>query len=1221
MRRYFFFVVLFFISVLQRITFGLELEIIGPSGGTLAPDTEYGFGVWIRNPGAWWDDTNPDLKLYVSGAVYVDASKGTFDFGNIGSGYYHWYSEILPKAKGLIGYILLRTESSGTVNLQLDGQINGIPFPVTGYDEKNYAISDLTGECWDGLNELANSRASTNLKFAYNYTSLCNVTTPPVSGYELYSALTEEQANAIRSAQLLGTLLEGLLNPASGISNILLQVEQNWVGIPDFLGVFMLWDTFENRNDRYQWYYFDVLIGTGLTYPLGPVGMQSFGYLNLIYDSQVNEAIAWQNENPSTALTYLSTEETYVTNALKEIELCITFAENNNDIQGVDFFSGMQTHLQAELNVIEKLKDTAQALIPPVADFSGAPISGVAPLGINFTDGSTGSITSWYWTFGDGNTSDATNPSHTYIDPGDYTVSLQVTGPMGTDTEIKTNYIHVNPQQISVTVEALPSGKGLDVIVDGIPYNESHTFYCDKGSPHIIEAPTPQTGNNGVYIYSYWNDGGSRIHTITPQSSGTYVAVYDYASNITVTYPNGGETWYVGELKNITWSSQIVSGNVNIEISRDGGSTWSSIINNTANDSSHPWTVTYPSSSQCRIRVSSVSFPDESDTSNSNFTVVPYQYEGPYVHWKFDEPWNGVTVLDSSGLNNHGTIINGDVGVSSYQSGYINNGLELNNGQNINSQNGDRVALNYVLTDSGTITLWMKPHAIYNYNTVFDNSGDSNDWEMWIYANSSLRFRVQADSYVTANLNNLTDGDVTNDWVHVAVTWERLDTTSVRIEMYINGEFIQSDTGAWVEPGAIFYLGGGNSNNEAGYAEFDDFRIYARVLSACEILQIHWFGDNTPPVVDAGPDLPDAWMDESGNVTRSIDATVSDLIECDGSVVDEYDVQWTKISGPSDIVIHSPEAEDTQITISTPGAYVLQLEADDGEFIVSDTMALEVFPMAYTGLLVHWPFDDGQYNPTVTDTSGNGNNGTWVDGVDGITTIVPGRLGKSLQLEHADNIKTTGDYISLPQVLSHEGSIALWYKVFSLYNYVTIFDNHVNYGDWEMWIYGSGVLRGRVQSGTEVSANLHALAPDGDAIGDWFHMIFTWKRTSDTTVDTQLYVNGDLIDQASGPWVDPGTHFYIGSGNVDNEGPDGIFDDVRIYQHSMFPGEAKLLASLSDHNEDRSVDMMDLKELINRWLTSNPDCDSTPPFDYDMNCNVDMKDYSNFVRYWLLRLE
>ena len=80
----------------------------------------------------------------------------------------------------------------------------------------------------------------------------------------------------------------------------------------------------------------------------------------------------------------------------------------------------------------------------PVAAFVGSPTSGCAPLTVNFTDQSTGDITSWSWNFGDTQTSSAQNPSHTYTSAGTYTVTLTVTGPGGSDGETKTNYITVN---------------------------------------------------------------------------------------------------------------------------------------------------------------------------------------------------------------------------------------------------------------------------------------------------------------------------------------------------------------------------------------------------------------------------------------------------------------------------------------------------------------------------------------------------------------------------------------------------------------------------------------------------------------------------------------------------------------------------------------------------------------------------------------------------------
>ena len=84
-----------------------------------------------------------------------------------------------------------------------------------------------------------------------------------------------------------------------------------------------------------------------------------------------------------------------------------------------------------------------RSAIPPVANFSGTPTSGTAPLSVTFTDSSTNTPTSWSWTFGDSNTSTAQNPSHTYSSTGTYTVALTATNAYGNNTNTKNNYISV----------------------------------------------------------------------------------------------------------------------------------------------------------------------------------------------------------------------------------------------------------------------------------------------------------------------------------------------------------------------------------------------------------------------------------------------------------------------------------------------------------------------------------------------------------------------------------------------------------------------------------------------------------------------------------------------------------------------------------------------------------------------------------------------------------
>ena len=90
------------------------------------------------------------------------------------------------------------------------------------------------------------------------------------------------------------------------------------------------------------------------------------------------------------------------------------------------------------------IKVTSSTTSTPVAAFSGSPISGNTPLSVAFTDKSTGSPTSWKWSFGDNIYSTAKNPVHKYTKAGTYTVSLTVKNTAGSSSILKkTSYIIV----------------------------------------------------------------------------------------------------------------------------------------------------------------------------------------------------------------------------------------------------------------------------------------------------------------------------------------------------------------------------------------------------------------------------------------------------------------------------------------------------------------------------------------------------------------------------------------------------------------------------------------------------------------------------------------------------------------------------------------------------------------------------------------------------------
>jgi hypothetical protein len=96
-----------------------------------------------------------------------------------------------------------------------------------------------------------------------------------------------------------------------------------------------------------------------------------------------------------------------------------------------------------------------------------------------------------------------------------------------------------------------------------------------------------------------------------------------------------------------------------------------------------------------------------------------------------------------------------------------------------------------------------------------------------------------------------------------------------------------------------------------------------------------FYVDNLPPRVDAGADIA-TWL-QDGSRTGNLDATVIDE--------EATTVQWSVVSEPNEgtAVIENGNAEDTSVTLSAVGEYVLELVASDGEYTGSDTITINVY--------------------------------------------------------------------------------------------------------------------------------------------------------------------------------------------------------------------------------------------------------------------------------------
>ena len=100
----------------------------------------------------------------------------------------------------------------------------------------------------------------------------------------------------------------------------------------------------------------------------------------------------------------------------------------------------------------------------------------------------------------------------------------------------------------------------------------------------------------------------------------TFAALAGFAQTITVTSPNGGESWNSCTVHAITWTQASTSGFFNVDYSTNGGSTWASIAT-FLNATNLSWTVPNVQSGQCLVRVYDSYAPATVDQSNAVFTI------------------------------------------------------------------------------------------------------------------------------------------------------------------------------------------------------------------------------------------------------------------------------------------------------------------------------------------------------------------------------------------------------------------------------------------------------------------------------------------------------------------------------------------------------------------------------------------------------------------------
>ena len=163
---------------------------------------------------------------------------------------------------------------------------------------------------------------------------------------------------------------------------------------------------------------------------------------------------------------------------------------------------------------------------PPTADFTWSQTSGT--LQVSFTDTSSGA-TDWAWDFGDGSTSTAQNPVHTYASAVGYIVGLTVTGPGGQSAK---------SQLVTVTA---PSG-GVTYARDTFSRTVSGGWdNADVGGPYTASGSTDALFvGSGVGSIALPRAGSSRGATLNSVSAADVDISFRVAAD---RRPAGGTVW------------------------------------------------------------------------------------------------------------------------------------------------------------------------------------------------------------------------------------------------------------------------------------------------------------------------------------------------------------------------------------------------------------------------------------------------------------------------------------------------------------------------------------------------------------------------------------------------------------------------------------------------------------------------------------------------------
>jgi glucose/arabinose dehydrogenase len=541
---------------------------------------------------------------------------------------------------------------------------------------------------------------------------------------------------------------------------------------------------------------------------------------------------------------------------------------------------------------------------PPDVVASATPLQGQPPLNVDFSSAGTqdpdGDQMTFAWSFGDGSSSTAPNPSHTYASPGQYTATLTVSD--GTQTSFKSLTIRVGTAPVGRILtpssgtlfqagdHILISGDGTDAEDGSLPDSAFSWTVIFHHETHVHPGVGPVTGVRNLAFdipttgHDFSGNTSYEIVLKVTDSSGlshtSSVSVIPDKVNVSVdTVPSGLNV----EMDGITRQTPFVY---------DGLKGFHDSFN--APSQTYQGTpYQFASWSDGGAQSHEITVP-QTNTS----LVATFQADtsgpAPVAAYGFEEG-SGTTARDSSGNGLTGTI----VGAAWTSAGKYGNALSFNGTSNyVDLGNPTKLRLTGSMTWSAWIYATGNPPDDGQIVAKSNNGGGAGGgWQFKTSPDTgphTFGVGVSADGAANAQRYSRTVRAL-NTWYYVAGVY---DAPAKKLDIYVNGVLDDGVLRGTIPAGQFDSNQNVNIGRRTGGFYFkgtiDEVRVYDAALSAAQVQ-----ADMAKAVAPQAPDTQAPTV-PAGLATIAVGTTsvaVSWTASTDNVGVARYQVE--RCSGPS----------------------------------------------------------------------------------------------------------------------------------------------------------------------------------------------------------------------------------------------------------------------------------------------------------------------------------